>query len=621
MCFPFSQQRPTPNPFLGAWKLSNNLLTKLYAESQAHLQATLDSVDRPCITICMDAWTDAQKHSVIVFTVLIPGHKPMLLEALDGSYDSHTAEHLAHLLKKHVDRVGKNKVAAICTDNPSANRSARVQVVSMQGYNHILDLRCMMHGFALIIGNITSHPWAREVVVKATRLITFMRASHQPLARLREHAAQVNIKTGLRQPNKTRFTSLCLALEALLALQPAFLVFRSQPDSFNTISAKGADVKDIIRDNGFWDQAELLLKVLQPLSQVIMAVQSTTTILADITRYWLYLARTYDALLPSMPEHAAGFALHVAEQYNKRAKELASPLCRLALFLDPRYRSAAVAASTPEKMDELMITAGKIMKAYGNSAARVQAALDQMEDYTSARGVFGRAIDMRTFNLSSWWRSVQDTSNEPLVALALLLAEVVPHAASPECVFSTMGWFEGGRRSSLSNTTNKQLTAVKMYLDSKLPAKQLSEKEAAAAEARRQRAMQVPEGSSEQATAAEAAAKAAAEAAAEAAAAGDEGEWAPVSAEEMRAGLERMYAYAQQQGDPVGLEPPRSYTELLLGNWDGFDMRAAVFEHCDLTPTQPTVPSMFGAGEEGDFDVEVLVQSRRGQPAAPAPGV
>ena len=49
-------------------------------------------------------------------------------------------------------------------------------------------------------------------------------------------------------------------------------------------------VADIIIDPEFWTSLKTLEALLAPLSNVIMGVQANTTMVADITRYWAYLA-------------------------------------------------------------------------------------------------------------------------------------------------------------------------------------------------------------------------------------------------------------------------------------------------------------------------------------------
>jgi hypothetical protein len=51
------------------------------------------------------------------------------------------------------------------------------------------------------------------------------------------------------------------------------------------------DVADNLRNDVFFKDVGFLIEVLRPVAKVIMAVQGAHTTLADVTRYWLYLAR------------------------------------------------------------------------------------------------------------------------------------------------------------------------------------------------------------------------------------------------------------------------------------------------------------------------------------------
>lgn len=66
----------------------------------------------------------------------------------------------------------------------------------------------------------------------------------------------------------------------------------------------------------------------------------TYPVLHFLGRYWLYLANTYFDLLPSL-ELDVGVKKQFVHAYCVRAKELHTELARLALFMDPRFKSAA----------------------------------------------------------------------------------------------------------------------------------------------------------------------------------------------------------------------------------------------------------------------------------------
>ena len=69
-------------------------------------------------------------------------------------------------------------------------------------------------------------------------------------------------------------------------------------------------------------------------------------------------------------------------------------------------------------------------------------------------------------SVREWWETKRLPSgvNEPLISLALVLLDIVPHAAATERVFSTMGWLHSDVRNRLSVERTAMMTAVKLDL-------------------------------------------------------------------------------------------------------------------------------------------------------------
>ena len=60
----------------------------------------------------------------------------------------------------------------------------------------------------------------------------------------------------------------------------------------------------ILGDRQFWISVINLCKMLEPFSQAVMAIQSDKSSMADVSRYWIYLARVFrtDFLAWYLPE-------------------------------------------------------------------------------------------------------------------------------------------------------------------------------------------------------------------------------------------------------------------------------------------------------------------------------
>jgi hypothetical protein len=75
-------------------------------------------------------------------------------------------------------------------------------------------------------------------------------------------------------------------------------------------------------------------------SLTCLNIVATPAYLLLTTRYWIYLGNKYTELLPQV-DLPDDYKRHFALKYSERADELHLDLCRLALFLDPRYKDAA----------------------------------------------------------------------------------------------------------------------------------------------------------------------------------------------------------------------------------------------------------------------------------------
>jgi hAT family C-terminal dimerisation region len=65
------------------------------------------------------------------------------------------------------------------------------------------------------------------------------------------------------------------------------------------------------------------------------------------------------------------------------------------------------------------------------------------------------------FKLATWWKQRSGDVAE-LKKMATLLAEIVTHSASPERVFSLMGWYHSEVRNRLCMHMVKCMAAIKM---------------------------------------------------------------------------------------------------------------------------------------------------------------
>jgi hypothetical protein len=189
------------------------------------------------------------------------------------------------LFKTQIDIIGSSRVAAIVSDSPTVMIAAKRELTATEGYRHIITLRCMMHGFALVLTSSLGHPFAAALVRDAQKIVTFFNSSHRPLALMRQFAEAQGVKTGLKTSNTTRIISVHMCLASVLANRAALeAVIAVTPSVLNLRKAPQMKVKEIILDPDFWYKLQVTCAILEPLSQVISAVQGDATTMGDVTR-------------------------------------------------------------------------------------------------------------------------------------------------------------------------------------------------------------------------------------------------------------------------------------------------------------------------------------------------
>ncbi|BDA51639.1 hypothetical protein COCOBI_19-1950 [Coccomyxa sp. Obi] len=128
----------------------------------------------------------------------------------------------ADLMMKWIDLIGPECVGGLVTDNAANIKRGRQLTVATDGFTHIVEMRCMMHAFSLTVGSLLGHPWAKDLLKRAQRLVTYFQASTRAYSKFLEIAKSLGLKGRLRSSNMTRFTSIEMMLESVIRLPSHF---------------------------------------------------------------------------------------------------------------------------------------------------------------------------------------------------------------------------------------------------------------------------------------------------------------------------------------------------------------------------------------------------------------
>jgi hypothetical protein len=109
-------------------------------------------------------------------------------------------------------------------------------------------------------------------------------------------------------------------------------------------------------------------------------------------------------------------------------------------------------------------------KGFGVESLRTLTA--QLLLYRAGSSPYNSAAGGEAWSCRSWWKSICTHNSKILVHLAILLLDIVPHAAEPERLFSLLKWFNSATRVNISVETLAMMATIKTHYQQQLPRQQ-----------------------------------------------------------------------------------------------------------------------------------------------------
>eukprot|EP00884_Botryococcus_braunii_P016289 jgi/Botrbrau1/3343/Bobra.0048s0038.1 len=154
---------------------------------------------------------------------------------------------------------------------------------------------------------------------------------------------------------------------------------------------------------------------------------------------------------------------------KRSLQDLDIRLCQLSLLLQPCY--GGVFHQGADCLRSLMLKAIEVMQMRGCSSEQAERLMNEMLLYIARGQVaagqqYSIACTRRT-SAKPWWRLLSNSSDNPLVTLALLLLSICPWASERERVFSLRGQCPSQRPGAVDGNLLRPLQAVRVHLHSK----------------------------------------------------------------------------------------------------------------------------------------------------------
>ncbi|KAJ7230543.1 ribonuclease H-like domain-containing protein [Mycena pura] len=355
---------------------------------------------------------------------------------------------------------------ALVTDNPNVMKSFRASFVKK--YPWIIPLACWVHQLNTLVGEICSYAAAKAALGKANRIVTFFNGSHYWGGQLKIAARAEKVTRGLKKNCESRWYAVILLTLSVSAHQTPLSILVARPDARKPTDGCSAVNVDVIRiiqdiDDTFWPWITRVIRVARPFVDAIAASEGRSVSLADCMLNLLGAARQLSVLETKDDDTAEfqAFQKHAHAVVDKRFRQMATPVHRLALFLHPLCRKFAVVDAPGFTLRDYRRTALQIAEKWGWTEEEGAVLASDMVKYEACREPFAGGQK----DALKWWETNSASAKDHgLKPFATAMLGIVPHSAEIERLFSSCNGIQSPKRNSLAVETFSKLAKVRSSL-------------------------------------------------------------------------------------------------------------------------------------------------------------
>ncbi|KAJ7059921.1 ribonuclease H-like domain-containing protein [Mycena amicta] len=420
---------------------SHNVMSTLRLDSE-HSRVHLELVDalqamKRSGTFIYDGWEDELCRSLYGSAVGRVGEPTIIMGLQDVTGKRGSADKLLKGAETAMTEMGIEDAScllAVVTDNPNVMKAFRNNFV--RRYPWIIALACWAHQLNTLVREICRYAAAKSALQKANRTVSFFNGSHYWGGQLKIAALAENITCGLKKDCESCWYALIVLALSVWLHQTPLSVLVARPDArkpADNLSPVNADVIHIVQDinDEFWPWIDRIRQL------------STLDMKEDNTREF------------------KDFVLHAKHVVDKRFRQMATPIHRLALFLHPLCRKLAVVDARGFTLCDVKRTALEIAEKWGWTEGDGALLAADLGEYHACRAPFaGGRKDAR-----GWWKTIAATDKaHPLKPFAIAILGLVPHSAEIERLFSSCNGIQSPKRNCLAVETFLKLAKVRSSL-------------------------------------------------------------------------------------------------------------------------------------------------------------
>jgi len=242
------------------WTFAQKLAPARVELYEAGKRREINSLEDFSVCIEFDAWSSHSGQSLLAVVLTRPGGKSSLLDLVDISAVSHTAEFLAGTFVESIKGsiIDPKKINVIISDEAANFKRAREIIAEESDFEHVIEYRCLAHVFNLVGASITKHFSVKKFMDKLINFIDLV-SRNKPLATAIAEAGGGRII----RPVPTRWFSTCAAINSVLRIKPVLTNLPDRPEL-------GLDrFGPLLQDHRLWTALEHLKTYFDALSKII----------------------------------------------------------------------------------------------------------------------------------------------------------------------------------------------------------------------------------------------------------------------------------------------------------------------------------------------------------------
>ncbi|WIA31485.1 hypothetical protein OEZ86_002378 [Tetradesmus obliquus] len=407
------------------------------------------------VSLCSDGWTDVAKHPLLNVLAVNPvGAK--FITAVNTEGEVKSGLYIGGALIECIEGIGPEHVVQVVTDG-AANCAAAGRII-MEKYPHITWTICTPHAIDLTLEEIFAIGPFDELISKAKRVVMFINNHQQTLAAYRALEESV---LALLKPGETRFATSFIMLQRVHKQSShlqRLVVSQGWQSAVARLTAedrgKAAEIKLVILDDNFWEEAKEAMDVVEPLVSLLRLADGTAPCMGKI---YYRMSKCLEHVRSGQHKLDAGVLEEVADIISNRWEYLHSPMHGAGYCLDPEFWSDA--GKNAECMGNLITMVERLLP----TPAERKAAREQFVMYKNREELFavhGAAVqDAPSMPANQWW-GMYGSGCKELQRVAVAVLSQVSAAVSCERNWSTYDYIHSKKRNKLAPARARDLVYI-----------------------------------------------------------------------------------------------------------------------------------------------------------------